>query len=705
MRRLWTALALLLIPSMAMAFGNADYLPFSKTAASANNLHVAWVIDDTTAAVMGDNYDQAMIDQQNMLVGLRDQLEAAGIEIHNYTYSQFRANMRLWHDLGLPRASGGGGYALAFMPAWHNKASYRGLYGSAFFRADSCSAHIIHYGGTSNGIPGTAWVDNAGTPSNMFGAIFLAALGETSMGVTNNVMDSVLVVASAPQDSFFYQVNLLCEIVTNSNRPPGISKVVRIFRSQFQADSLMPGTNGDFTMRYAYRVYTTNQGISATANPYVDFVIGESSNHSGHELQVSFIAWALVSRWVTLPTVKMAMVWTNYGLFGANPFYISRPNNYGGSGPANLANISWPRATYIDSVFKDLRVTYHVDKMTVTTQMDSLKALIASQPSYGICKAWNWVRWSQNWGSYDSLTQARSPNGVMASSSGDTSGYQIALSRRVGHAFNPGNVTPALRFGVPQSFFYMDSVYRTIGLTGALSNFYCPVDVANNMNLMPLGVFDYPGAPGATAAAGFVCPADSFFTGLADAGRFWVAGYFGTPSGGQVNDATAPTRGYSAGRQWNLLPWEDYVLKDGRVVHLMQVGGFGLSGQGTPGTPASPAIFGDTYKILSGTATRSQALWMGLWTRRFQTNNPAVAYGQTVVPSADDAYQSWGGGVWRTRVVQLPIRGLGNVPQGWYHDYYAYQANFLKAIKACEDIAGHRLVEWVYPEDLTSNSP
>lgn len=715
--RLLATLLLMLVASSAHAYGLDDYLPFTKTHPDSIYLHAMIVVDDSSYTVDSDvDNNCAAQDERSIFQDFKGNLQRAGIEVHVYTYSQLRRNMRLWHDAGLKRSDCGGGYGIALVPYMQASTTFRGPFAKAFFQACSTSVHIIHYGGIGGSSTGHQWIDNSGDPNLMFGSCNRTTFGTNLVQhVTGAHWDSVLVPAASPQDTFFY--SRVFWVGSRKERPVGVSQVVRLFRmmdgATTQTDSIVPTDYDNDHLYIAYRVYYTNPDLAGRAHPYVDFVLGADCN-SGWTTNNASVLWALTSRWIRLPAIKQAMILTNYGLFGPNPRWASRPATWR---VGNAASWAWPRASYCDSVIRDLRDRYGVKKLVIATQPDSLAWLFENYPEYKIARKWNWVRWAVKWANPgDSLTQARSPLGVSYTPDSTKNGI-IIMSRRVANRFDPTNATAALRFGIPQSFAYQDSILRALKL--AISKVYCPWDTrlggaSTNWVMPPMGTFDYPGATG-TAAAAYVSPAESTFVGFLNAGRNVIVdmSIYDPGSFEAVNiDGIASSWEYPArltrsnstylGRRWSVMPDETYRTRDGRTVYFLTGAD---NADSSPGTAGDPAAKGPSATVTGTVDNNYQvAALLGMSQVRYGMDSPPLPYGRTALQGTE-IMPAWSIG--RSRVVCWNMAHIGNVPHGWYGDYYLHlQVRYLKQLKALEDgIAGHKLVEWVYPEEVVGAVP
>ena len=724
MRAALLAILLAFVASPCWAYGNFEYYPFTKTPSESTKVHVMIVVDDTTISVdTKAQNDAAIYDEYAQFMGFRGALTRAGIEWHVYTYRQLTANMKLWHDAGLPRSQGGGGYAVALMPYWQNHNFYRGVHGAPFFRGDSTSIHIIHYGGTSPSGSGRVWQDGDANQNLMFGSCntegTMANLRVPT--VTGTRWDSTVVVGTTA-DTFFYS-RISWIKARGTLRPLGVSKVVRLFRmadgTPAQTDSLSPTTYNDDQLHIAYRVWYTNPSpYGGLATPYVDFVLG-ADNNSGYTSNTASVLWALTSRWVRLPAVKVAMIGVNYGLFGSNPRWPSRPAVYNAG---NRANWAWPRASYCDSVMRDLYNRFGVKKVVIATQPDSLAWLFANYPAYETAaRSWTWAEWSVKWGNpQDSLSRFRCPSGIAWSTD---STYGVGFeSRRVANRFDPTNATAAIRFGIPQSFYYQDSVLASLGLKN--NKVYCPVDQRHpnrsaTVWLVGGAARDYPGPGTHTAAADFATPAESLFVGMANAGRMYIVDTLMPDPGGvqysnpQGFEFPRPLQTGNQGYRWSIIPDQNYVTHDGRKIRLLASHGENQMSVGTLGDPVASGPADFTHGVYEGVIDNQRTIsaLLGLTSVRFGMLSTAFYDGETDAllygGPANEGYRAWDPGMGRARIYTFNFQYIGNVPHGWHDDYYQhFVIRCLQSIHALEvGIAGHQLIEWVSPQEAADAVP
>ena len=712
------ALAACLWASPALATLSGGYLPFTQTPNASTNLHMMWVEDDSLPGINGFNLGKR--EEVEELGALRARLENSGIEIHVYTYRQLQADKRLWRFAGLPRTTGaagtGGGYACAFFSGLYTTwNTWGGLARAPYFRSDSTSTHIIQFGGiTDHGV----WDD--GTQAQVSNANLLTGVGLASPTLQGHVShynaganswDTVTVVSSNPTDTLFYDtVNY--NTAKGQTRPAGSSQMVRLFRSLggaiAQTDSISPTAYDGDLLQGAYRMYYTNANYAGVTNSYTDFVLAFGTNVNNSETSC-YITWALMSRWLLLPKIKVALVLQGLGTFGGDPFWGGRPVNFGGSSPVNASQWSWPRATYVDTLVRDLATTYHVNKITFTTQPDSLSWLMSNFPAWNTAvRGWSWARYSPTWASYDSLNPSRSPTGTVAISYGDTtqSNWGTKNSLRVGNRNDPTNATIAKKWGIAQSFAYQDSVLGSLGLP--ISKTYIPLQMGNNTIsevVMPVGPFDYSGT-------GAYCPAESAMSGFANAGRTIIVendqvdpGDFSAPA----NTAGHSCRVVTAGLRWSILPDEVYTTSAGQKITFLSSLCIHGNYMGQTASPAASGLYtitaaGGGGQIPSGNINRNVALLFGMHYWRGGVTNGPLPYGSGVVQAGNSGNPSWGGNG-RCRVFIFPLRFVGNKPCGWYQEYYLWQIALLKQVKCMEDIAGHQLIDWVYPEEAAAAVP
>lgn len=720
MRRLAIAsvlLAALLLSNSALANVGNNYERFTRTADSDTKRHVMWVVPDSIyAPTWNQKYRAEAVDLNN----LKSMLERAGCEVHVYTYRQLKADMRLWRFAGNLRCCGGaagdgGGYAIAIVTGLYSTYNSWGGVGEApLFRADSTTTHIIQYGSSDPFVwdEGAGGVIAPGTPRDLmighhdFGSNLGGTLNHYTAGASR--LDTTLTVTGSPSDTFYYDTASASRLY-GASLQTGASKVVRLFNLPGQ-DSLVVG-DGEWA-HIAYRVYYTNANYAGLAKPYTDYVTNFGNNVNDSESQ-AFVLWALASRWVYLPTIKVALMLQGLGSWGGNPWWAGRSASnllY----PGASYNWAYPRATYIDTLVKYLYQRYHVTKLTITTQPDSLAILLAADPSWAVIKRWDWVKWSPQWASYDSLSQFRSPNGVVSASYGDTttSNYDLRYSRRVANRFRPGDATVALRYGIAQSFAPEDSILKALGLK--IDYAFMPLQITGaslvSGGIMPLGPFDLSNSN--------LSPAESTFSGYANAGRLWLIDSnanldYTEPLG---NDARYSCRVATNGRAWSIVPDETYRTYNGRLIRFLQCQFLRGNTMGATSSPSTSgrwtfAAGGGGSQFPGGNVNRAVNLLFGMTWSRPGVYNPVINNSKTAPFNGFTSGPPFGG-AGRCRVVVCPLRFVGNDgtdktgnQSSFYAELYLWEIDLFKEVSCMESLAGHRLIEWVYPEDAAEATP
>lgn len=714
MKKLTIAIALLLWPSLASAY-LGGYATFTKTLQTDTKHHAMIVYCDS----LPNSKDLSDIENGEIINGLTWMLERAGIEVHVYSFRQLQANKSLWRFAGNTRCCGGlvgdgGGYAVAIvLNMYPDNQTWGGKTFSPYFNGDSTTTHVIEIGGQ---IP--HYFREAGSAAAQIGHGILggnnAAVNHYTAGTA--YFDSMVVVAdgSASPDTLNYDT-INSATVEGPTRPTGVLSMVRLLRAANQPDSLCPAAwDGDW-VKGVYRVYWGANPYNGASSAYVDYVFnfGNSANNSE---SCMYFVWALASRWIQLPTIKLALVMQGLAQFGNDPFWPSRPPNYGGSSPANLANWAYPRSDYVDAIRQDLRTRYHVGVVTWTTQPDSCAWLMANYSDWA-AKIRSWAatgdRFSPAWCSWDSLGTMRSPTGDVSVNYADTtvanwdtpSTLSGKASRRVGHRIDPTNAIVAQKWGMVQSFAVGDSFLNALGLP--ICKAYIPLQLGSAGviygNDMPVGPFDYGNIN--------LCPAETTMVAYADAKRYWIIEneQQNTSLAGGANGPPAPCRLQNKGQRWAMFPDEEYTTADGRKIRFLSALMLAGNIMGTTGNPATPGPFaiaaaGGGSQIPDGVINRNIALAMGFTSWRAGIAQIPTAYGRTTIQPGNSGNPSWGG-VGRVRVIVCPIRFVGNQPMGWYQEYWLWKTVLFGNLKVLEDLAGHPLIEWVTPEQAAAAVP
>lgn len=674
MKRVFPALFLLALASPAQAIAPGTYYEFTRTASTDTRRHIAIVEDDYAQRLFttAGKADAQMIDRVGQLGNLIDMLEKGGIEVHRYTYSQFHNDVArtghrvpMWEKLGQPRASGGGGYAVALLPFWPGRIDLAGAPRFArdfrrYFRACSTSAQLVHL--IEPELGGMPHADfGAGSDDSTLGS-HVNSGAVLAWTTSNNYLARV----TATGDTLFGHRLPMAKSTFNAAFPAGM-QLVRVFSTANDAigDSVI--TTANDTLLLAYRVRWNVQGHALTPNPYAEFVLGgEGGGLISTTYPSTAVLWATLRRHLTFPSVPAVFSLGAYGSLGPTPyFWQSRGGPWSAQNPAQSR---MARGGFMDSLFKSWRANYHLDHMVVAGEPDSAKAFWAYDPSAAaILKMNDWTTWSLQYHNSDSLTR-------MASTFGYTYPYDSlgilgtqAQARFVANRFNPGNATAALRYGLAQRIAAGDSAWRSLGL--APSSFVLP----GTGRLIPGSwARDYRGTLAIT-------PAESLFTTLHATGKVYLAtsafGSSGSTSlaGNSANSATGVT--------WGLMTDEVYTTAAGKKVHVTQYGLISASISGGP-LPLNTMRLVTQYM---------PAVMLGLIGRRHETGRPPTLWGGT--GTNQRCYPG------RVRAFGAHPQFLGNDPQGWNGDSYAIETGLFKPLKALEYIAGgNRLVDWTTPE-------
>jgi hypothetical protein len=581
-------------------------------------------------------------------------LARQGAEIHTYTYSELKgSNFFLVRNAGKPRNSdntGGGGYGLILFPYWNEAYGYRHTsdpsWAAKWYRGDSLGAHAIHYG---NGTGHHSLQDNGFGPSDNVGVGCRASFDFVTVTVgASNLPDSALVLP-ASNDTLFYTRMPRVLASTNGSGgislPSGASALVRLFRSPGRAlgDSIV--TLDSERMFGGYRVYYTNQGNSPTVKPYVDFVLG-SDGASGGTTMTASILWAEIAKWIDVKPIACAMAWNDM-----NEDY---------SDPA-----AWPRASYQDSIVKDLG-RYGVTKIDIGTQADTSSKRWTVLPAYQIQKTWPNARWAIHYHTIDSLSETRHAFG-----GGLDNFRNVSAARRVvANRWDPTNATGALRFGVAQTLSANDSIFRANGLRTS------PMILPGNDQLMPVGWNDY--------ATGTVCPSESLFSALAGTGHTVLSNF---PAG--TADVLAPIGVVRTGvpiataPKWQIYPFETYTTTSGNRIKFW---GYTVVSSSN-GNPASMT------NVYPGCTAFVNEL-MGFHAYRMGASFPATRYGQSSVSIPQNVDQG------RFAIAGWHTNFVGNNGIGWFADYYYQKVCYLTTLQTLSAMAARPLVEWVYGEEI-----
>lgn len=661
MRRLVPILASLLICGSASAQNRTDYLPFTMTHQDSTRLHVAWIEDDlgwinSTSA----NRSGAARDYAQQLVNLRDMLRKGGIEVHVYSYSffgsqQYGDSIPKWANLGNSRSSGGGGYAVAFCPGWYGQKGSGSLLRyiktyTRYWRACSTSAQIIHFAMPVS----MAYDDNPGAvPDSALGNLIAASSGVQTLTASSSpgAPQRQPRVASSPGDTFF--IARAYGMIPQTNRPPG-GTLVRLFNVGAQQSEDTVATATTDTLWIAYRVRYANQGHARTPNPYTDFIMGGESPTGANPINnfVTPVAWALMSRHVRLPAIPAVLSFNDYTSFGSNP-----NNSY-----------RWPRATYLDTVFTDLRATFGVQNMVVGVNPDSAALFYWRDYGYQSNKHHPHIRWGLHWHNKDSTTVYATAHGR---SNENSTASQLINIRRVANRYNPGNASLYLRYGIRQTIALSDSLLRAAGVQTV--NYFQP---GNDITVPTYWQNnDWPISPNATAVAG----RDSMFQAFAAAGKTLIAG---SPFTGTSLGARASASSYV----WSTLPEETYTCANGAQIRFSQYIGVSSSFGGGPLSIAG---------ALNSANSRTTAM-MGLVGSVPAPVDSRIAYGYG--QTTNTAGQHWIGGNGRVRGWESHAQFFTNENNGIEMEYQILKWCVLRPVKALNAIAGHTVLEWSTPE-------
>lgn len=678
MKRLLAAFAALLVAAPAFGQAQTSYIPFTKTHQDSTKLHVAWIEDDFGLQNNTDALQKNYMRQYHEQLGnFKEMLIKGGVEVHTYTYSFFNsqgANTNTkWRDMGLPRSQGGGGYGVAFMPGWYGVAASSGSLQRAvrdysrYWRACSTSVQLIHFGFPN----AMTWTDGYGVRDSSLGHGCSGGGGEIAYNTNTPTYRFPRV--SATGDTFPLRSQVFRLSAPSTSYFPPNTNPVRLFSYGAQTDSTWAAND---TLVIAWKMRSTTQGHSLSTTPTAYFVVGGQSNtgNTSHARSAAPVAWALISRFVRLPTIPQVFALNHVGLFGGTHIYRgTRVASYA----SNTSPWLWPRPGAIDSQLVDMRRNYNVRHITIGTQADSAAAAWALGYSKNVAGG-PAITWSLHFHTSDSSSALASIHSRSWDAQNDSIYNADRSFRRVAFRLNAYNPSPYKRYGIYQTIVKSDSIFRANGATPA--NYMQP---GNNFMMGPnaISANDWPTTPDSNAVAG----RDSTFEAFAQAGKtlFCGSGYEGVQVGARA----------SAGNwEWNPLPEETYTTASGKQLRFSQyypisslgIVTFGATNGALTTNPGSTA----TAITTIGTST---AQLFGIYAT-VPIAPVAFGYGQTTNSQGVNSVTG------RSRGRESHATFWGNENHGFYIEYQAMKWNVFMPIKALESIAGHELIEWATPE-------
>lgn len=708
MRVLTSALAALMLVSGVAHALDSGYYAFSKTHKDSTRLHVMWVLDDY--AVRNNsaaNVNLAALDALYQGVEtMKRRLEDLGLEVHVYTFTQLQGDLRLWRFAGSPRINAGlaapgdgGGYGVAFLPQWWLEGSNTTarLRASApnggpealrrYILPDSTTTHAVFFGGG-----GHLWRENnaavhsdsaLGLPTNATAGPLFLSVNPYSTAIESAISPLAPTVFGSPADTLWgsyypYMRSTLTGFAALSEHQ--FVKYMKHPRGTQSADSVFaPGAAAD-TLLIGWKLKSSATGKTT------DFVIGGDGAMTGSGRKANLdVAWAVLSRYVRVPTVKVAMEIADWFEWGYNPrFRYTRTDpSVRVSAPGVVSRYSWlgnyhqPRPSFMaDTVFA-LLAQYNVRKKVLGTTGDSLKWYMDNSP------AWNTMlrRWAADPNIRVFFHDHDKPDTLALPLAGTFGVGQWAAD--TGHAGSYGVPYSIQRspFMVRRLLNRNDSLVKALGFTS--DKFL----LLGADRFMPMGAFDYTNPR--------LCPAESLMASLVACGYRYVTNF----ALGEINSAGIAAKrsvqGYEGrvqnaalglGHRWPLYGSEVYRPVSGGEVRFEMYNAIF----------ASDSVYTGPFMLTSLVASAQDLTYgmLGLYNYSARNIEPATFYGQTTGTGFD---RPWGAG--RVRVFGWHTEFVQAQPEvGFSPELYAVLA-VLKRIRALEAIAGHPLLEWVFPTE------
>lgn len=659
MRKLLAALLLLALPSPAAAVKTGGALAYTASHKPYYQ-RIAVLYDDRDWQTSDTRQNQMMTAGQAGLGRVFHLLKEQGADIHYYTYSfmegiQDNHSATRWRRLGefypvvvvLYQRSRFGSGTVA-----HRK---------RYFRPESTSAHVIHWGGYGDNFQdedpaATADSLTYGTCSNSFAP---GALGATRKIVSTTTPGDTLNGFAVPYH------------VPYATRPPSVGQLVRLFAPVNAGDQDSVVDAATDTMMWGWRVYAapgaTNHA-TYSATPWMEYV---AAIQGGAITTTSHVLLALVYRYTRLEPIRMAINWDDCGNFGAEPSYSSgRPINsfyedVAGTNDSGYYQWRSPRAGYMDSLTAQWK-TLHGAIPTFSGQADSMIAFYNGSTTFG---AQPWLKrrpFSLHVHSRDSTSIYGNPFGQGASNDTGT----VVRFRVVGFRRDPTHADAFRRYGIYNKIKTSDSLMLANGF--AVGPW---IDHAQNA-WSPDNLGSGSGATLLTQ--------DSVYQAMGEAGKFYQRGY-------QDNQSTRNTLGSADGTaqitRIQGFPDTRYYYRsgvDGKVKKVWNVGTTAITSSGANG-----------YTV-NETPDLSQVAFLellGLRCSPIQTLAPAHNWGEsgTIAQGARHT------GLARVRVIYNHPKYFDNRLLGYHADPYLMEASVFGPLRTLGNLAGKPIHRWVEP--------
>lgn len=663
-------LAVVLLATVAAGVADAApglrrrYLPFTQTDAAARAKHVMVVWDDSLGAVNDALEKAARLDRERSFDMVLHRLRQAGVELHFYPYSVIqRDNRALWQRAGGAASSAAadrdsGGYALAIVLNLRATNSFRGAAVRWAFQPDSCPGmQIVHF------TPGhQTFLQDNGSAAGQTGAL---AYQFTALENGYTTPDSAMRVP-ATGDTLFQSLRLRVRIIPQTFYwPADVDKVVRLLvwgpPGYASGDSLMAPEGQQYACD-GWRVYWDS-------GRWVDYVVGSGLDYRGNNPHAA-LAWAVVARYLDVPPIPVAMLWNDYAQFAEDP----------PPGTTTANRWPWPSPNQIDSTLIRMRRDYGVSKVEIGTQADSLEWLWSNHPGYAQIRSvanrgGPEIRWGTHYHTRDSaqVTGSIHTRSTYWGTAANTINFRQVAARR-----DAGNATAYLRHGAIQKLVAQDSILRLIGAAPGravlpgndilLSEAVASGDATYSSHRMPAGHLRV----------------DSLMYALAAARRDVVSNLaMGQDEVAMKNTSIVHT---GTGTRWQTWPEQVYGTPAGDVRFT---GYATISSDKSSGPLAysaiNPSINTHIVLGLEQFTTRQSTVRSPLLNSNNTARRANVAIGRSRI---------WG---WHVNFISTKALSGWGIPG--YYDLHMQEVGVLKNVKALEQLAGKKLVEWVWPEE------
>lgn len=620
---------------------------------------IAVLYDDRDyQALSVSNRNSMVVSSQAGLGSLLPVLKEQGADIHYYSYSwmegiQTQNSAMRWRELG------------SYYPVvivYHQRARFGSgslTHRKRYFRPESTSCHVIHYGGFGDNLQdetGVAADSMLGTCSDTF--------SPSGLGATR-----VIVSKTSPNDTlpgFAVPFHLRTAVL-----PTNVSQVVRLFSAVNNAGEGDSVAGAADTMMWGWRVRTTPSGTnhaSYSAQPWMEYVStiqGGAITTSGHVLM------ALVYRYTTLPPIVIGGPnWDDCGNWGMDPAFGSgRPPYFATQGAAYQWYI--PRVTYMDSLVSEWQNRWGT-QITFSGQADTIVKYVEGTAT-GV-PAQRWMKrqpFVLHVHDNDSTGVFVNPFGHLADNADTTGGNTRA--RVVGFRRDPTNATNMLKYGIYNRIVTADSLVRAKGFKvipwmDHAQNAYAPAN--------------FNGGSGAT-----LLTQDSVMQAIGEAGKYWHRGYQDNQSVrntlGSFDGSSQTTRIYG-------YPDERYYYRsvsDGKTKEVVSIGTTALTSSGL-----------DAYTLAETRESAQVGLTelLGIRCSPIRTLVPAYQWGESSAPAQGARYFGLG----RVRVLYNHPKYFSNQLLGYYPDPTLMRSAIFEPLETLGHLAGRPIHRWVYPHEV-----